>query len=81
MKNENQNNNKVGGGIGFTGLLTLIFITLKLIGVINWSWWWVLSPLWISFGIGLVVLAVILWVVVAAINKNDINTDFDEKDE
>ena len=81
MKNENQTNNNVGGGIGFTGLPTLIFIVLKLIGVVNWSWWWVLSPLWISFGIGLVVLAVILWVVVAAINKNEINTDYDEKDE
>jgi hypothetical protein len=36
------------GGIGFVGLLTIVFITLKLCGVINWSWWWVLSPLWIT---------------------------------
>lgn len=36
------------GGIGFVGLLTIVFITLKLTGVIAWSWWWVLSPLWIS---------------------------------
>lgn len=36
------------GGIGFAGLLTIVFITLKLIGKIDWSWWWVLSPLWIS---------------------------------
>lgn len=35
-------------GIGFVGPLTLIFVTLKLIGKINWSWWWVLSPLWIT---------------------------------
>ena len=34
-------------GIGFTGLLTIVFITLKLLGKINWSWWWVLSPVWI----------------------------------
>lgn len=33
------------GGIGFFGLLTLIFITLKLCGVIHWSWWWVTLPL------------------------------------
>ncbi len=33
-------------GIGFFGLLTLIFITLKLCGVIHWSWWWVTLPLW-----------------------------------
>jgi Flp pilus assembly protein TadB len=80
MKNENQNNN-VGGGIGFTGLLTLIFIVLKLIGVINWSWWWVLSPLWISFGIGIIVVAVVLWVIVDAINKNEINTDYSDDDD
>lgn len=36
-------------GIGFAGLLTVVFITLKLLGKISWSWWWVLSPLWISF--------------------------------
>lgn len=36
------------GGIGFTGLLTIVFITLKLTGYIGWSWWWVLSPLWIA---------------------------------
>jgi hypothetical protein len=37
-------------GIGFPGLLTLIFITLKLCGVIDWSWWWALSPLLIFWG-------------------------------
>ena len=33
-----------GGGIGFIGLLTVVFITLKLASLIDWSWWWVLSP-------------------------------------
>jgi len=36
------------GGIGFVGLLTIVFITLKLLGCIAWSWLWVLSPIWIS---------------------------------
>jgi len=36
------------GGIGFTGLLTIVFIVLKLTNVIAWSWWWVLSPIWIT---------------------------------
>ena len=36
-----------GGGIGFVGLLTIVFITLKLTRVIAWSWWWLLSRLWI----------------------------------
>lgn len=49
-------NNTTSGGIGFTGLLTIVFIVLKLLDVIKWSWWWVLSPIWISFGIALVVM-------------------------
>ena len=44
-------------GIGFVGVLTIVFITLKLIGKISWSWWWVLSPIWISF---LLVVAILL---------------------
>lgn len=39
------------GSISFAGLLTIVFITLKLTGTINWSWWLVLSPLWISASI------------------------------
>ena len=35
------------GGVGFFGLLTILFIGLKLTGYIAWSWWWVLSPLWL----------------------------------
>ena len=44
---ESRNNN----GIGFVGLLTIVFVVLKLCGVIDWSWWWVLSPLWISLSL------------------------------
>ena len=39
--------NNSSGGIGFSGLLTIVFIVLKLTGYINWSWLWVLSPIWI----------------------------------
>jgi len=39
------------GGIGFTGLLTVLFVGLKLTGHITWSWWWVLSPIWISLSL------------------------------
>jgi len=52
--------NTTSGGIGFVGLLTILFIGLKLTHYIDWSWWWVLSPLWISTGIGLSILFVIL---------------------
>ena len=46
--NSSHNNTTVSGGIGFSGLLTIVFIVLKLCGVINWSWIWVFSPMWIS---------------------------------
>ena len=48
----------------FLGILTLIFITLKLTGHIAWSWWWVLSPLWIPVGIVLLI-AIIAGIVLA----------------
>lgn len=38
---------KATSGIGFSGLLTIVFIVLKLTNVITWSWWWVLSPIWL----------------------------------
>lgn len=46
-------------GIGFVSLLTIVFIVLKLTGNITWSWWWVVSPIWISMSIIAVVLAVV----------------------
>lgn len=48
------------GGIGFSGLLTVLFIGLKLTDKIDWSWWWVLSPLWISALFVLAILGVVL---------------------
>ena len=53
------------GGVGFCGLLTIAFIVLKLTGVITWSWWWVLAPLWIPAAIALVIILVMLIVAVA----------------
>lgn len=41
--------------IGLSTLLTIIFIVLKLCGVIQWAWWWVLSPLWGSVAIFIIV--------------------------
>jgi len=56
-------NNSSSGGIGFVGLLTIVFITLKLLGKIDWSWWWVLSPLWIGTAVMLIIImiALIIW--------------------
>ena len=49
------------GGIGFVGLLTIVFIVLKLIGTIAWSWWWVLSPLWIMAIIVAIIIGFTVW--------------------
>ena len=48
------------GGMGFVSTLTLIFIVLKCCRLIEWSWWWVLSPVWISALVCLVALLGIL---------------------
>ena len=51
-----------GGGIGCIGLLTIALVGLKLTGHVGWSWWWVLSPLWISTAVvgGLALGALVL---------------------
>ena len=59
----NTHSTSSSGGIGLGGALTLVFIVLKLVGVINWSWVWVLSPIWIALviaGITILVLRIIL---------------------
>jgi hypothetical protein len=53
-------NSSSSGGIGFTGMLTVLFIGLKLGGVISWSWWWVLSPIWISLLVILLLVGIIV---------------------
>ena len=56
--------NTSDGSVGFTSILVLIFITLKLTGYIQWSWWWVLSPIWIS-----ILLAIIVVLIAVFLNK------------
>ena len=57
----NSSSSSSSSGIGFSGLLTITFVVLKLLNVIDWSWWWVLSPLWI--GAILVVLIIAIYVL------------------
>lgn len=56
------NTSSSSGGIGFAGLLTIVFIALKLTGHIAWSWLWVLSPLWIplSFVAAIAIVGTVL---------------------
>ncbi len=56
------------GGIGFFGLLAIVFITLKLTGYITWSWWWVLAPLWAPLAVVLVIFLLIA-IIAAAFGK------------
>jgi hypothetical protein len=58
MNKQEQSN--TGVSIGFTGLLQLLFIALKLLGKIEWSWLWVLAPTWITAIIVLLVILIIL---------------------
>lgn len=55
-----------GSGIRFGGALTIAFIVLKLCGVIDWSWWWVISPIWIS-----ALLIITLFIINVTIHLHD----------
>ncbi len=65
------NQNTSSGGIGFCGLLTIVFIILKLCKVIAWSWLWVLAPIWIPVALVLAILVIIAIIagIAALINK------------
>ncbi len=65
-----RNNSATGGGVGFVGLLTIVFIVLKLVGVIEWSWWWVLSPVWICGALVLIVLIITAVIAFVAGHKS-----------
>lgn len=47
------------GGLGLPAVLAVVFVVLKLTGLINWSWWWVLAPIWIPWAILVVVLGLL----------------------
>jgi hypothetical protein len=57
-----KDNNTVRSGINFFELLGIVFIILRLCGVIDWPWVWVLAPIWMPIGLyGLVFLIVVIW--------------------
>jgi len=73
MKNSSSN---VGGGIGFWGVLQIVFIVLKLTHLIDWPWVWVLAPAWIGSVLSLVIL-IPLFVIWRKINKH--NREMEER--
>lgn len=63
-----------GGGVSFCGVLAIVFITLKLLKVIDWSWVWVLAPVWIPaalvvVGIALYLLALTFMIIVRKVKR------------
>ena len=69
-------NNSSSTGIGFFGILTIVFTVLKLTGSITWSWWWVLAPIWATFALILVIIPpIVIWE-----NKKRLKREKDLKD-
>ena len=58
---KDKNSSTASCSIGFADLLAIAFIVLKLLGKITWSWWWVLSPIWIP------AIIVVIFIVISII--------------
>ena len=67
--NKNNNSSGTGGGLGICGVLQIIFIVLKVLDMISWTWWQVFIPTWIVLGITLMAITIALLVVVATNSK------------
>ena len=68
-------------GIGLTGVLFVVFLVLKLTGNIDWSWWWVTSPLWIPIAllgsIFIVAVFIIILLLIFGFNIDDLKNKFE----
>ncbi len=62
---------RASGGIGFLGLLAIVFITLKLTHVVTWSWLWVLAPLWAPLAIFAAIAVVVIIALIIAQARGD----------
>ena len=60
-------NSKTSGGLGLPAILFIVFLVLKLTGNIDWSWWWVTSPIWIPFALVFGIIAIVLFIFLIAI--------------
>lgn len=60
MANNSNSSGSGSKGLGFTGALQIVFIVLKLLGKINWSWLWVLSPTWISIALTVIIATIVV---------------------
>ena len=71
MESDKDINITTNKGMGFCGTLTIVFIILKLTHVINWSWWWVLSPIWMPVAVvlGIIAVVAIVMLIVKVVKK------------
>lgn len=53
---------EIGGG--FVGTLTIVFVILKALGYLNWSWWWIFSPLWIMASVIIFIIVIIVILII-----------------
>lgn len=63
--------NSTGSGVGLCGVLFIVFLVLKLVHVIDWSWWWITAPLWIPVAIGLAIIIVASIAVILKARKTE----------
>ena len=61
-RNNGNTTRTVSGGVSLDVTLFIVFLVLKLVGVIDWSWWWVTAPLWIPFAV-LIAICTVLFIV------------------
>lgn len=56
-----------GAGVSVVGVITIVFVILKFVGVISWKWVWVFSPIWLSaaFVVGIGILALVSFSIIA----------------
>lgn len=70
IKTMSKKQTTASGGIGFTGLLAIVFITLKLTNTISWPWLWVLAPLWTPLAVAAIIFFVaLIGYVILKLNK------------
>jgi hypothetical protein len=77
--NKTTTSTKQVSGISFTSLLAILFIGLKLTGVINWSWLWVLSPIWIPIAIVIsIAIALLAFYMLSGFFLSNLSLFFDK---
>ena len=68
-------------GLSLTAVLFIVFLILKLTGNIDWSWWWVTSPLWIPVALGLSIACIAIVILIVALIFGSSIDDIKEKAE